>query len=570
MDYILHKTYCSELCGVHFKDLDLSDKEYPYSPGLYPHELCIMRFCTQCYSRSWGIWRFQLGSRIADDYLCSTPDKLPPLARFYAERDQVLSMDRCPICGESLNPEHRYMFLSGNVHGGMRDYPQSKLFSRFGAKLILDGSTRAIHEAEKIFPGYKIFDFESLCTFVDRNMHLIATEKGAQRLGNLISNCENTEPSTVRYRTKNSEQLKVFLRALVEVETNIYAVSERLKALYPVEYVAEKDVICTNKVAIKQFLESEKKAEKKLKELRAKKPTKGMSIEQIEISLPEAPVAPTKPQPPIIRKPGLFNKKRVLAENAMLTSEYEKACAIYEEESRQHQIKLIAHGEIVRKLEEDRRKRYQARLNDLNRQHQALVQEQEKKLLRAKEAVAAAEKAQANALTPKAVGLQSVKLEIQQAEDIFRKLYAARRDMYMSGVVFPKYHNLVAISSFYEYVCSGRCESLDGVNGAYNIYENEIRMNAVISQLSQVIEKLDAIKEGQYVLYSAISKVNGYLFTMNKSMDTMNASLARMDQKLTNIDKNAEVVAYNSAVTACYTKKNAELTDALGYLIALK
>ena len=36
------------------------------------------------------------------------------------------------------------------------------------------------------------------------------------------------------------------------------------------------------------------------------------------------------------------------------------------------------------------------------------------------------------------------------------------------------------------------------------------------------------------------------------------------------LSKNSDVIAHNTAVTAYYSKINAELTDALGFMVALK
>ena len=42
----------------------------------------------------------------------------------------------------------------------------------------------------------------------------------------------------------------------------------------------------------------------------------------IPLSLPEKPIAPSRPEEPEYKKPGLFNKKKVLAENAALEQKY--------------------------------------------------------------------------------------------------------------------------------------------------------------------------------------------------------------------------------------------------------
>jgi hypothetical protein len=79
---------------------------------------------------------------------------------------------------------------------------------------------------------------------------------------------------------------------------------------------------------------------------------------------------------------------------------------------------------------------------------------------------------------------------------------------YYYARVSPKYQNLVAVSTIYEYLASGRCDRLEGPNGAYNLYEMELRQNIVIGQLSTITEHLEQIKENQYTLYYEIQNAN--------------------------------------------------------------
>ncbi|MEI3428160.1 MAG: hypothetical protein V8Q82_02770 [Christensenellales bacterium] len=94
------------------------------------------------------------------------------------------------------------------------------------------------------------------------------------------------------------------------------------------------------------------------------------------------------------------------------------------------------------------------------------------------------------------------KLEMphQQSLDIREKFYA--RD-----VIYPKYQNLPALTSIYEYFITGRCEELIGPHGAYNMYEDEMRKDTVISQLNTVIANLEQIKQNQYMLYQQVKAI---------------------------------------------------------------
>ena len=101
--------------------------------------------------------------------------------------------------------------------------------------------------------------------------------------------------------------------------------------------------------------------------------------------------------------------------------------------------------------------------------------------------------------------------------------------LYSADIIFPKYRNLIAISQIYEYFMSGRCTQLEGHEGAYNIFETEIRQNIIISQLNTVIDNLEEIKNTQYMIYDAIQESN---------------------QLLANIASNTSAIAYNTSVIA--------------------
>ena len=167
--------------------------------------------------------------------------------------------------------------------------------------------------------------------------------------------------------------------------------------------------------------------------------------------------------------------------------------------------------------------------------------------------------------------------EIHSAEDTIKKLIAAKNKLYLFNVIFGKYRNLVALSSFYEYLMSGRCISLEGPGGAYNIYETEIRANQIISQLSDVVNSLEQIKNNQYMAYSQLHEMNVTLARLESkteraitSLEHIEASGQTLENYMRRVAANSDVIAYNTEKTAYYAKKNKELTDALGFMVALK
>lgn len=133
--------------------------------------------------------------------------------------------------------------------------------------------------------------------------------------------------------------------------------------------------------------------------------------------------------------------------------------------------------------------------------------------------------------------------EMNHLDNLYSQTQAVLEKYYNCNIIFPKYRNIVAISSFYEYLCSGRCSELEGHEGAYNIFENEIRQNIIISKLDDIIERLDSIRDNQFMLYSAIQEGN-------KRTKQLTDVVYRATDQLEDISKNTMMCAYNTQITA--------------------
>jgi hypothetical protein len=98
--------------------------------------------------------------------------------------------------------------------------------------------------------------------------------------------------------------------------------------------------------------------------------------------------------------------------------------------------------------------------------------------------------------------------QLSNLRDVLNKLYAL-------NVIYPKYHNLIALTSFHEYFDSGRCAELEGANGAYNLFETEKRMDIIIYKMDLVLSALNQITNNQYKLYTEMVRINGNIERMN-------------------------------------------------------
>ena len=136
-----------------------------------------------------------------------------------------------------------------------------------------------------------------------------------------------------------------------------------------------------------------------------------------------------------------------------------------------------------------------------------------------------------------------LQIQLNQAIDLNNQTLLLLKNFYNMGVVYPKYRSLVPISMFHEYLSSGRCSQLEGHEGAYNIYEMEIRMNVIISKLDEIIDRLDAIQNNQYMLYHAIQE-------SNRTAKQVCNTLVDCSNHLQNISANTEASMYFQQATA--------------------
>ena len=158
--------------------------------------------------------------------------------------------------------------------------------------------------------------------------------------------------------------------------------------------------------------------------------------------------------------------------------------------------------------------------------------------------------------------------EIAEVGEKITELCKARAQLLSLGILHPKYCDIAALSTFLEYLETERVDKLTGPDGAYNLYEAEIRANRIIAQLDKVIDSLEQIKQNQYTLYQEISLISRDLSILSNKMDSAVKSLSAISDNTKSIKNTSEMTAYYAEKTAQYTKRNNELTDALGYLVA--
>ena len=154
---------------------------------------------------------------------------------------------------------------------------------------------------------------------------------------------------------------------------------------------------------------------------------------------------------------------------------------------------------------------------------------------------------------------RNIDLQISSLQNKYNETYAILQQLYNLNIIYPKYRNLIAVGTFYEYFDSGRCATLEGYEGAYNIFENELRLNAILGKLDDIINHLEEIRSSQYAIYNAISEGN-------KTANAIYQKSVQISDNMNTIADNTAIAAYNSSLAA----KNSEVLKLIAVYDHLK
>lgn len=451
---------------------------------------------------------------------------------------KIVDQSVCPICGALLCKERGYFMPSTSL-------------DREAYSWIID-------HYDDIIDGSYIDEKE----IKEKNIRIrqeYDKTQGKEMVACFVQNSETPcelIPAGADEIKNDTEALKTYLLHLIQLENNIYSLKGQLAELYCRRLTNDRSVIYGKNAPVALINE----------EIESLKEKYEKSKKQVEIAKQNKPKVsikkPQKPQEPVLKKPGLFNKKRVMSENEELISQYKRDMTVYQEKLQQYENKKVCikeeHKEVVDKALKKSEKAKASYEKAKSSQKERIKLAQDKLI-------------PANAIS------EMLNLEIFKVEELLKNTIAARNELYAYDIIFAKYRNIVALSSFYEYLVSGRCSLLAGHDGAYNIYENEIQMNRVVDRLDTVISSLDEIKHNQYLIYKSLQSIDASLCSLNSTMDKALTSIQGIEKHATSINeymvhisKNSDVIAHNTAVTAYYSKINAELTNALGYMVAFK
>lgn len=127
---------------------------------------------------------------------------------------------------------------------------------------------------------------------------------------------------------------------------------------------------------------------------------------------------------------------------------------------------------------------------------------------------------------------------LNATQELLKKIYSA-------NIIHPKYRKFIAVAQIYEYFETGRCSELEGPHGAYNLYENELRLNTIIDKLDVIVWELERLNSTMSMVVSAIDYSNRMLSNISAALDRIEANTALTAY-------NTQCIAFNTELSSRY------------------
>ena len=140
-------------------------------------------------------------------------------------------------------------------------------------------------------------------------------------------------------------------------------------------------------------------------------------------------------------------------------------------------------------------------------------------------------------------------LSVQQ-EHILSNLREAQTTLaqiYAVNILPVKYRNICAVATMYEYLATGRVDTITGHGGMYDTYETEKIQLAQLQQMVMTNQHLSRMEDQQRYICQELTQAN--------------QSLHQIKSSLVDIQATNQKIADNTALTAEYSRQTAENTN---------
>lgn len=153
--------------------------------------------------------------------------------------------------------------------------------------------------------------------------------------------------------------------------------------------------------------------------------------------------------------------------------------------------------------------------------------------------------------------IDEIETAISEMRIKIRNLDETRKKLYANNVIHPTFQNMLAVNQIREYLEMGICCELEGPNGAYAVYMNDVRANRVCNSIEELRE---TIEQGFSRMVGVMSSFVGELRETNARISTMNSSLTQSLHNVQRCISDAQTITTSQIQAANHHLKNINQT----------
>ena len=113
-------------------------------------------------------------------------------------------------------------------------------------------------------------------------------------------------------------------------------------------------------------------------------------------------------------------------------------------------------------------------------------------------------------------------MAIDEMDKKCEELKLQRSQLYAMNILHPNFQNMIAVNQIREYLEMGICDELEGTNGAYALYMQDVRANRICESIDDLRQ---TVQEGFNEVKGKMSAVMAELRRTNANIDALNTSI---------------------------------------------
>ena len=154
--------------------------------------------------------------------------------------------------------------------------------------------------------------------------------------------------------------------------------------------------------------------------------------------------------------------------------------------------------------------------------------------------------------------------EALEARNTKIKIYEKRKNEYLeytetalkvykkllkTNYVYITYQDVIPICQFIQYLESGRCSSLEGENGCYNLYETELRNGVITNDQLTIADHYDSYMKNQFIVATLFKKALEPLPALKNATMLGRFDTYEMKENMRRIEACASISSYTGPLT---------------------